>query len=177
MKNRYFYLIVLVLFTIVSQAGAYQLKYRIECAKSTDLDLIKVINKIPELSTFMLPSGSQIFFSGDYFFTFTEADTRLTEVKALGFKDAFIRVFKYQKMLSKPVGNHYITKVIKLEKKKELKREAEDKANLEFASNKKEDKKYYKAYSKSEVAAMKKENLLKKKKTSDKKRKKIGLRI
>lgn len=126
MNNNFFYLVVLVLITTFSNAGSYQLKYRIECAKSNDLDLLKVINKIPELRTFMMPSGSRIYFSGDYFFTYPEADRRLNEIKALGFKDAFIRVFKYQKMLSKPVGNRYITKIVELEKKKGLKAEGKE---------------------------------------------------
>tara|TARA_B110000211_G_C14079019_1_gene553577 strand:+ start:1641 stop:2528 length:888 start_codon:yes stop_codon:yes gene_type:complete len=163
MKNRFFYLLVLVLFTTISNAGSYQLKYRIECAKSNDLDLIKVINKIPELRTFMLPSGSEIYFSGDYFFTFPEADTRLNEIKALGFKDAFIRVFKYQKMLSKPVGNRYITKVIALEKRKEIRREKEERASLEFNSKEKKETKRFKAYSKAEVEALKEKSKLLKK--------------
>jgi hypothetical protein len=167
MNNKFLFLVVLVLLASFSKAGSYQLKYRIECAKSNDLDLIHVINQIPELRTFMLPSGSEIYFSGDYFYTFPDADSRLKEVKALGFKDAFIRVFKYQKMLSEPVSKHYIKKVVAFEKRKSLKREEQKNTSLAVGAKEKKEKKYFKAYSKNEVAALKIRNeAIKKKKAT-----------
>lgn len=114
MTNKLFYVLVFVLFTTVTKAGAYQLKYRIECAKSTDKNLLVVINKIPELRKFMLPTGGQILFSGDYFNSFPEAKIRLNHVISLGFKNAFIRVFKYRRMLSRQAGDKYIEKVEEL---------------------------------------------------------------
>lgn len=114
MINKFFYIVVFVLLTTVSKAEAYQLKYRIECAKSSDKNLTSVINKIPELRKFMMPTGAKIYFSGDYFNSFPEAKIRLNHVVSLGFKDAFIRVFKFKRMLSKKAGDVYIQKVEEL---------------------------------------------------------------
>jgi len=147
--------------TTVSKAGSYQLKYRIECAKSNDKSLIQVISEIPELRTFMLPSGSKIYFSGDYFLTYPEAKTRLEQVQGLGFKDAFIRVFKYQKMLSHPLGKHYIKKVVALEKRKEVQRKnSETRKKMIVASKIKEAPR--KTYTKREIETRKKKREIKK---------------
>lgn len=167
MRNKIFYLVVFVMIATVSKAGSYQLKYRIECAKSNDQDLISIINKIPELRTFMLPSGSEIYFSGDYFFTYPEAKTRLDEVVSLGFKDAFIRVFKYQKMLTKPVGNRYITKVEALIERKAIeKKKAEE---LSFrAPVAVKNKVVRKTFTKKEIEERKKKRALAKKTAEEK---------
>ncbi len=88
-----------------------QLKYRIQCATSSDDILDNKFKEIPDLKTFMLPSGAKIFFSGGYFNKYLLAEKRLDEVRSAGFDKAFIRVFKYNSLLSKSVGDSYIEKV------------------------------------------------------------------
>ncbi len=85
-----------------------QIKYRIQCATSADKDLMVMLEKVPELMTFTLPTGSKIYFSGGYFNKYQAAEARLEEVRKVGIKSAFIRVFKYSNMLSKPVGDEYL---------------------------------------------------------------------
>lgn len=137
MINKIIYTVVFLLVTTFVQAEAYQLKYRIQCATSSDADLIEVINKIPELNKFILPSGGQIYFSGQYFDVFQDAKIRLEEVKSIGFKDAFIRVFKYKRMLSKEAGDVYIEKV-ELITRKEIERKALEEKEISFAPIKEE---------------------------------------
>lgn len=129
MLNKITYTIALLLITIFVRAEAYQLEYRVQCATSADENLIQIINKIPELNKFILPSGGQVYFSGQYFDAFEEANHRLQQVKSIGFKDAFIRVFKYKRMLSIEAGNIYIEKVKLLNKKRIERKIVEDKNN------------------------------------------------
>lgn len=170
MINRLFYIVVFVLFTTVSKAGAYQLKYRIECAKSTDKNLLSVINKIPELRKFMMPTGGQIFFSGDYFNSYPEAKIRLNHVVSLGFKDAFIRVFKYRRMLSKQAGDKYIEKVEELLLKEVLnKNDSASTEKVEFREVAKTKKVVSrKRYTRKEIEALKAEKRRKAKEEKEK---------
>jgi len=88
-----------------------QLKYRIQCATTSDNLNANKFKEIPELKTFILPSGSKIYFSGGYFDKYLNAQKRLEKVQNAGFDKAFIRVFKYSSLLSKSVGDSYIEKV------------------------------------------------------------------
>lgn len=102
--------VVILIFLGLSVLGSSnnQIKYRIQCATSADKELLSELHKIPELTKFTLPSGSKIFFSGAYFDKYETAEERLKTVHESGFKSAFIRVFKHNSMLSKPVGDRYI---------------------------------------------------------------------
>ncbi len=91
--------------------GSNQLKYRIQCAISSENRISQKFKKIPELKTFTLPTGSKIYFSGGYFNKYKIAQKRLELVKNAGFDKAFIRVFKYNNLLSRSVGDSYIEKV------------------------------------------------------------------
>ena len=91
--------------------GSNQLKYRIQCAISSTNGISQKFKKIPELKTFTLPTGSKIYFSGGYFNKYSIAQKRLEIVQNAGFGNAFIRVFKYNSLLSKSVGDSYIKKV------------------------------------------------------------------
>ncbi len=91
--------------------GSNQLKYRIQCAISSTNGISQKFKKIPELKTFTLPTGSKIYFSGGYFNKYAIAQKRLEIVQNAGFGNAFIRVFKYNSLLSKSVGDSYIKKV------------------------------------------------------------------
>lgn len=107
-----FKLIILLLLAFVTlqvvAAGNNQIKYRIQCATSTEADVLNLLSNVPDLKSFTMPSGMKIYFSGGYFNKFELAEARLKEVQAVGLKSAFIRVFKYNNMLSKPIGDRYI---------------------------------------------------------------------
>lgn len=106
-------LIIALVFSVkpLMAYGNSQLKYRIQCATSSDAILTNNFKEIPDLKTFTLPSGSKLYFSGGYFNKYLLAQKRLDEVKSAGFDKAFIRVFKYSSLLSKSVGDSYIEKV------------------------------------------------------------------
>ncbi len=105
-------IVALIFFATPCEAsGNSQLKYRIQCATSSDDLIANKFKEIPELKTFTLPSGSKIYFSGGYFNKYLKAQKRLEEVQNAGFDKAFIRVFKYSSLLSKSVGDSYIEKV------------------------------------------------------------------
>ncbi len=130
-----------------------QIKYRIQCATSADKDLIEKLSDIPELKSFTLPSGNKIFFSGGYFNKIGTAQARLEEVKAVGFKSAFIRVFKYSNMLSKPVGDQYIENA---KKKVIIQEESKKTVQTSSVASKATTNSSQKIYSRAEVEAMKK---------------------
>lgn len=98
----------LILFCSAKVSSSTQLKYRIQCATSSQKKLLDSLNRIPDLKSFTLPDGSKIFFSGGYFDKYLDAECRLEKVKSLGFKNAFIRVFKHNDMLTKPFSKKYI---------------------------------------------------------------------
>lgn len=104
-------IILILCFTSLIANGSNQLKYRIQCAISSENGISEKFKKIPELTTFTLPTGSKIYFSGGYFNKLLLAKKRLEIVKSAGFDNAFIRVFKYNSLLSKSVGDSYIKKV------------------------------------------------------------------
>lgn len=97
-----------ILFCSAKIASNTQLKYRIQCATSSEKKLLDSLHRIPDLKSFTLPAGNKIFFSGGYFDKYLDAESRLEKVKSLGFKNAFIRVFKYNIMLTKLVSKKYI---------------------------------------------------------------------
>ncbi len=103
--------VFILCFTSLMANGSNQLKYRIQCAISSENGISEKFKKIPELTTFTLPTGSKIYFSGGYFNKYKIAEKRLELVKNAGFDKAFIRVFKYNNLLSRSVGNSYIEKV------------------------------------------------------------------
>lgn len=108
MKNTIALILLLITVQVSLASGNQQIKYRIQCATSADKFIADKSRKIVELKTFTLPSGSKIYFSGGYFDKYNTAKERLDAVIAAGFDKAFIRVFKYNNMLSKSVGNRYI---------------------------------------------------------------------
>ena len=154
MKNLIPLILLLLSLSKVSIAVSnQQIKYRIQCATSADKDLMDKLSDVPELKSFTLPTGTKIYFSGGYFNKITIAEERLAEVQSAGFKSAFIIVFKYNNMLSKPLGDQYILNA----KKKVLIYEAaekEEKKNI--IAVKKEESKGPRLYSRAEIDAMKK---------------------
>lgn len=107
-----FKLIIVLLLAFVTlqvvAAGNNQIKYRIQCATSSEAGVSSLLKEVPELKSFTMPSGMKIYFSGGYFNKIESAVQRLKEVQAIGLKSAFIRVFKYNNMVSKPIGDKYI---------------------------------------------------------------------
>lgn len=104
-------IVLIISITSLMANGSNQLKYRIQCAISSTNGISQKFKKIPELKTFTLPTGSKIYFSGGYFNKYAIAQKRLEIVQNAGFGNAFIRVFKYNSLLSKSVGDSYIKKV------------------------------------------------------------------
>lgn len=148
--------LIVLLFAFSKSVSAFsnqQIKYRIQCATSADKALLEKLTDVPELKSFTLPSGTKIYFSGGYFNKIQTAQDRLEAVHAVGFKTAFIRVFKYNNMLSKPVGDTYIENA----KKKVIIQDAAKKEEKTIAFREKPaEKKTQKVYSRAEVDAMKK---------------------
>lgn len=109
MKN-----IVLGLFLLLAyQVSAVNFSFRVQCSSKESPDLLSVFNKIPERQVYIMPTGSALYFSGGYFDAYTEAKNRLDEVKKLGIKDAFIRVFKNRTYLSDEVSANLLEKLSK----------------------------------------------------------------
>ena len=75
-------------------AIAAEFKFRVKCATSREKQFADIIQKIPELSPYMMPNGEKIYFSGKYFNEYSKAEKRLNQILALGFCNAEIRVFK-----------------------------------------------------------------------------------
>lgn len=156
MKKGFVAILLLVFIGNGFASSNNQLKYRIQCATSSDKDLLDELHKIPELAKFTLPSGSRIFFSGGYYDKLEEAQQRLQKVQNVGFKSAFIRVFKHNNMLSKPVGDRYIKDMaIKVA----IEQTKKDSAKLTSQISKKETQKIY---TRAEVEALKKKALARK---------------
>ena len=159
MRTNFVLLAFMILgFHLVHASGNQQIKYRIQCGTSRDKLSSEKINEIFELKTFTLPSGSKIYFSGGYFNKYEIAKNRLKVVKTAGLSKAFIRVFKYNNMLSKTAGQKYIE--IAINKMAIVKSISKDTANISEAKLKVSptptlSKKYY---SLAEIEEIKKKN-------------------
>lgn len=88
------------------------IKYRIQCAISSDKTPFRKIQQIPDLQLYILSSGTKLYFSGSFYFELIKADSILKVVKDSGFKSACIRVFKGEVLLSRIEGDNLI-KLIK----------------------------------------------------------------
>ena len=131
--------------------GSYQLKYRIQIAISSEKKVPQKFKAIPELKTFTLPTGAKIYFSGGYFNNYKNAKNKLEEVHKVGFNKAFIRVFKYNSLLSKSVGDFYIEKV-----KNKISSNQRDNNNSKIKSNNLAFEDDKKVYSRAEFLSLKK---------------------
>lgn len=159
MRTNFVLLTFLILgFYFVNASGNNQIKYRIQCGTTRDKLSLEKINEIFELKTFTLPSGSKIYFSGGYFNKYEIAKNRLKVVKTAGFSRAFIRVFKYNNMLSKTAGKKYIE--IAINKIAIVKSISKDTANISEEKLKVSPKPTAskKFYSLAEIEAIKKKN-------------------
>lgn len=100
-------------------AIATEFKFRVQCATSKEKQFADIIQKIPELSPYMMPNGEKIYFSGKYFNEYTKAEQRLNQVLALGFCNAEIRVFKDNQYLPHVLSAQYLPVAIAQNNKKE----------------------------------------------------------
>lgn len=87
--------------------------FRVQCTKKGDRNLLDVFNKIPDRQSYMLPSGTKLYFSGGYFKNLGIAQNRLDVVKNLGIDQAFIRVFKNRAYLSDRVSANMLEQLMK----------------------------------------------------------------
>jgi len=97
-----FWILALVLISEASFAVSFS--FRVQCSKNGNPDLLEVYNKIPERQSYILPTGSTMYFSGAYYNNYDSAKERLDEVHDLGISSAFIRVFKSSRFLSREVS-------------------------------------------------------------------------
>lgn len=86
--------------------------FRVQCTKKGDPKLLDVFNKIPERQSYMLPSGTTLYFSGGYFKNLGIAQNRLEVVKNLGINQAFIRVFQNRRYMSDRVSAGMLNKLM-----------------------------------------------------------------
>jgi hypothetical protein len=100
-------------------AIAAEFKFRVQCATSKEKQFTDIIQKIPELSPYMMPNGEKIYFSGKYFNEYSKAEKRLNQVLALGFCNAEIRVFKDNQYLLHVLSAQYLPVAIAQNNKKE----------------------------------------------------------
>lgn len=101
----------LVLCSFLAFSTAFS--FRVQCTKKGDPNLLKVFNKIPDRQSYMLPSGTTLYFSGGYFKNLGIAQNRLDVVRNLGIDAAFIRVFKNKAYLSDRVSANMLDKLMK----------------------------------------------------------------
>ncbi|MFT6716392.1 MAG: hypothetical protein ACJA0Q_001031 [Saprospiraceae bacterium] len=87
--------------------------FRVQCTKKGDPNLLTVFNKIPDRQSYMLPSGTTLYFSGGYFKNLGIAQNRLEVVKNLGIDEAFIRVFMNKAYLSDRVSANMLDNLMK----------------------------------------------------------------
>lgn len=97
--KRYGILLFLFVCTLFAEAGGDYL-YRVHVGSFKREETPKTIRTIPNLKKYVLPEGYYCFFSGGYYLYFEGALRQLKKVHAKGFKNATIRVFKNEKLLS-----------------------------------------------------------------------------
>lgn len=105
MKLRF--LATLLLFNLVLTANSAFL-YRIHIGTFKRQDAPTNVREVPNLKKYVLPEGYNCFFSGGYYLFFEGAYRQLNKVKAKGFKDATIRVFKNERLVPVFDGLDYI---------------------------------------------------------------------
>ncbi len=106
--NRFFCLIVTIIFNVSFLEASNQMKFRVQCASSNQNLSSELLKKMPELKMYILPSGIKLFFWGGYYDDLSIAESKLKKVKEIGFRNAFIRVFNGDVLLSKIEGDKYI---------------------------------------------------------------------
>ena len=132
--------------------------FRVQCTKKGDPDLLKVFNKIPDRQSYMLPSGTTLYFSGGYFKNLGIAQNRLDVVRNLGIDKAFIRVFKNRTYMSDRVSANMLDKLMKEYKEDLAYDDSVSKAKPELIELPKK-----KTYSREEFAALKRSKRIAKK--------------
>jgi hypothetical protein len=106
-------MITIALVLCNSFAFSTAFSFRVQCTKKGDPNLLDVFNKIPDRQSYMLPSGTTLYFSGGYFKNLGIAQNRLDVVRNLGIDKAFIRVFKNRAYLSDRVSANMLDKLMK----------------------------------------------------------------
>lgn len=94
----------------VVQNSYASLLFRIQVGTYKQRETPENIKDIPNLGNFNLPQNYTALFSGGYFENYLGAKMRLNTIKSLGFEDAKLRVFRYDKLLSLIEGQKYIAK-------------------------------------------------------------------
>jgi hypothetical protein len=104
-----------------------QLKFKVQCASSNQNLSADLLKKMPELKMYILPSGLKLFFWKGFYDELNLAEETLIKVREIGFRNACIRVFNGDVLLSKIEGDKYISslkeKPIALSEKLKLKKE------------------------------------------------------
>lgn len=119
------------LFVLVSiNATAVAFSFRIQCSKKGNPNLLSVFNKIPERQSYIMPTGTTMYFSGGYFADLGKAKMRLAEVHQLGITDAFIRVFRNHTYVSDQVSAVLLADLSFNYEKIQLKRKRQDSIQL-----------------------------------------------
>lgn len=92
-------LLVFALLFTLSLSASNQFLYRVHVGSYKKEEVPKNIREVPYLKKYVLPEGYNCFFSGGYYLYFEGAYRQLNAVKAKGFKDATIRVFKNERLV------------------------------------------------------------------------------
>lgn len=110
MNTKFKYLLLLIPLCFIFKAGfaTDPIRFKIQATTSAEKLPKSQITKIDSLSTYVLPSGSKLYFSGGFYQELNKADSALLVVKQLGFKKACIRVFKGSVLLGRVEGESYL---------------------------------------------------------------------
>ena len=111
-------------------ANAVAFSFRVQCSKKGNPNLLSVFNKIPERQSYIMPTGSTMYFSGGYYTDFGKAKERLSEVHQLGITDAFIRVFRNHTYVSDKVSAVLLEDLAFNYQRIQVKRKREDSIRL-----------------------------------------------
>lgn len=157
--------ILLVLFLLVGlSAFPTVYSFRVQCTKKGDPALLQVFNKIPDRQSYMLPSGTTLYFSGGYFKNLGIAQNRLDVVKNLGIDKAFIRVFKNKAYLSDRVSANMLNALMKDYKDNLAKADSLTEVAVEKQTDTKQEER---TYTRAEFAALKRSRRIAKEEEAD----------
>ena len=101
--------LILMALNVSFLEASSQLKFRVQCASSNQNLSPELLKKMPELKMYILPSGIKLFFWKGFYDELSIAESNLKKVQDIGFRNACIRVFNGNVLLTRMEGDKYIS--------------------------------------------------------------------